>query len=391
MRHERRTVEKHLRHWRERGLVGEEQASSLLAASDELLRGGASLLVRGALAVLGGGLVLAGLLLVIAENWQVIDRFTKLGAWALLQLLLLGLAHELGRRFPDRPALAEAATLVAGGFALGGIALVSQIYQLDARPPNGAWLWLALVLPMAFVLPRRAPAAVVLTALVAALVLETQQLGSLVEADHAEGPWLWLGLPLLAFGAVSLLPRPLDRLRGIAGAWTFAASQFFLLVLGASQQLDHSDLGRAFAVALPGVLWGLARPASALPGGLSANEWRTLLAASLLPWLLMGARYGPDESLPDLAAIGLAWVVQLAVAILAVRAGARAQAPGWINAGYVAIAIGILVRYFDFFGDYLEGGLALSATGLLILFGLYTLERSRRRALGQASTGEGRR
>lgn len=390
MRHEQKILQKHVRHWRERGLVGEEQASKLLAASDELIGGGASLLVRGALAVLGGGLVLAGLLLVIAENWEAIDRFTKLGAWALLQLLFLGLAYELGRRFPDRPALAEAAALVAGGFALGGIALVSQIYQLDARPPNGAWLWLALVLPMAFVLPRRAPAAVVVTALLAVLVLETQQPGSLVEADHAEGPWLWLGLPLLAFGAVSLLPRPLDGLRGIAGAWTFAVSQFFLLVFGASHHLDHSDLGRAFAVALPGVLWGLTRPASALPGGLSANEWRALLAASLAPWVLMGARYEPD-SLPDLAAVGLAWIVQMALAILVVRAGARAQAPGWINAGYVAIATGILVRYFDFFGDYLEGGLALTTTGLLILFVLYTLERSRRRALGQATAVEGRR
>ena len=49
------------------------------------------------------------------------------------------------------------------------------------------------------------------------------------------------------------------------------------------------------------------------------------LGLFLLPWVLMGARYEP-ESLPDLAAVGLAWVVQMALAILVVRAGAQTGA-----------------------------------------------------------------
>jgi hypothetical protein len=42
---------------------------------------------------------------------------------------------------------------------------------------------------------------------------------------------------------------------------------------------------------------------------------------------------------------------------------------------------GILTRYFDFFGDFLEGGVALVLTGVLVLFTLYALERARRRTL----------
>ena len=121
--------------------------------------------MRTALAGLGGGLLLAGLILIIAENWEALHRSLKLGGWALLQLAFLFVAYRLGQLWRDRPALAEAIAFVAGGWVLGGIALVSQIYQLDSRPPNGIWLWLILVLPAAWLLERRAVAAVVFIAL----------------------------------------------------------------------------------------------------------------------------------------------------------------------------------------------------------------------------------
>jgi len=82
------------------------------------------------------------------------------------QLAFLFSAYQLSRAWPDRPALAEAMSFVAGGWMLGGISLVSQIYQLDSRPPNGIWLWLVLVLPAAWLLERRAVAAVIFIALV---------------------------------------------------------------------------------------------------------------------------------------------------------------------------------------------------------------------------------
>lgn len=380
MSSERAVLRRHLRHWQERGLVGEEQAGALLAASEELLRRNASRLVLGALAVLGAGLVLAGAGLLLAQHWLELHRFAKLGGWALLQVAFTVLAFDLGRRVPDRPALAEAAALVAGGLLLVGISLVAEIYHLDGRTANSLWLWAALVLPMSFVLERRAPAGVFGAALLAALLFEVFEPGSPVKARDVDGPWLWLALPLVAAGVAAWLPRAPQALAGVAGGWAFGFTQLALLVFGAAQDLDGSDLGRAWAVALAGLGWALWRPHDVLGATLSVAEWRGLLVGSLAPWLLVGPGYEPGSPV-DAAAVAVAWVVQLAAAVLVVRAGARAQAAGWINAGYAGVALGILVRYFDFFPNALEGGLALLVTGLLLLAVLFALERSRRLAL----------
>jgi len=143
--------------------------------------------------------------LIIAENWEGLHRSLKLGGWALLQLAFLLFAYQLSRVWPDRPALAEAMSFVAGGWMLGGIALVSQIYQLDSRPPNGIWLWLVLVLPGAWLLERRAVTAVIIIALVCGFALEVGQIDSIFRADRVDGPWIWIGVPLLAAGLASYL------------------------------------------------------------------------------------------------------------------------------------------------------------------------------------------
>jgi uncharacterized membrane protein len=83
----------------------------------------------------------------------------------------------------------------------------------------------------------------------------------------------------------------------------------------------------------------------------------------------------------DEVAIGLSSIAQLAVAILVIRAGARAGSESWVNLAYLALLAGILTRYFDFFRDYLQGGAALALTGSLLLFILYALEKARRRTL----------
>lgn len=373
-----KSLDKHLRHWREQGLVDADLEVRLRRSSEEFDRSGVSNVLRTALALLGGALVLAGLTLVIAENWMVLHRGVKLAGWSILLAAFLAASHEAARRFPDRSALGEAFTLAAGGWVLAGIALVSQIYHLNARPPNGIWLWVALVLPAAWLLDRRATAVVLFAGLVAGLTLEVREADSIVHANTVEGPWLWLAVPLLAATAVSLLPHPWPGLRGWVGAWTFAAGQVFLLVLGAVQELDHSDLGRAGIVAAVGLLAAVVAPRRVLPW--DALTSRLILAATLLPWAILGESYDKG-AIVDSIAIGVAWVVQLAVAVLVIRAGARTGSRAWVNLGYVAVLAGVIVRYFDFFGDFLEGGAALALTGVVLLFIVFALEKARRRTL----------
>ncbi len=385
MDREQKVLERHFRHWREKELITPALEEQLRQASARLRSSAAGAVVRNALAFLAGGLVLAGLTLIIAENWELLHRFVKLGGWSVLQAAFVLGAWYLGRRFADRPALAEALTLVAGGWVLAGIALVSQIYNLDARPPNGIWLWLVLVLPAAWLLARKATAVVVFVALVTALALETAEPGSWLHAQSADGPWLCLALPLFAAGVVSFLPHRAPALADWVGAWTFAASQFCLLVLGAGQDLDHSDLGRAWVIVAAGLAAGLFLTERVLPRGWGGWTARGALVLSLVPWMLMGAQYDGDLVF-DRLAVGVAWIVQLLVPILIVRAAARGGSRLWVNLGYLALAIGVITRYFDFFGDYLEGGAALALTGLLLLVAVFGLERARRRTLAQEVT-----
>jgi uncharacterized membrane protein len=377
-----RVLEPHFRLWRERGLLAPGQEEALRAASAEAEASGTSTVVRTALALLGGGLVLAGLLLVIAENWDALHRGVKLAGWGVLLVVFLVAAHEAARRFPDRIFFAEAFALIAGGWVLGGIALVSQIYHLNSRPPNGVWLWLALLVPAVALLRRRGITAAVWVALIAGLALEAAEPGSWIHAADAESPWLWLAVPLLAAFLVSWLPARLESLPEWTGTWLFAAGTVFLLVFGAFQELDDAHLGGAWAVAGAGLAAALAFPDRCLPRTWGATTSRLVLAGTLLPWVLSGRRYEAGDAL-DLAAVGVAWVAQIAVAVLVIRAGAKSDSKFWVNLGYLAVLAGILTRYFDLFGDFLEGGLALALTGLLILFVLFALERARRRTLRQ--------
>ena len=373
-------LERHLRHWREEGLLSAELETALRQSSGQLVKRATVAVVRTALAGLGGGLLIAGLILIVAENWEALHRSLKLGGWALLQLTFLLSAYQLSRAWADRPALAEAMSFVAGGWMLGGIALVSQIYQLDSRPPNGVWLWLVLVLPAAWLLERRAIAAVIFIALVWGLALEAGQIDSIFRADRVDGPWIWIGIPLLAAGLASFLPASARFLREWTGFWTFAAANLFLLVLGASKDLDRSDLGHGWWLAGAGILLGVAIPDRCLSRAWDGLTSRLILVSTFLPWVLMGSRYDAGVIVDELA-IGLSWVVQLVIAILVIRAGARRGSESWVNLGYLALLAGILTRYFDFFRDYLEGGAALALTGALLLFILFALEKARRRTL----------
>ena len=69
---------------------------------------------------------------------------------------------------------------------------------------------------MPFLLARRTPAAISGAALLLALAFEVFEPGSPVKVRDVDGPWLWLGLPLLAAAAASGLPRAPEALKGLA-------------------------------------------------------------------------------------------------------------------------------------------------------------------------------
>jgi uncharacterized membrane protein len=376
---EQTILDRHFAAWRAAGLITPELEASLRQASAGLQQQKAGGLVMKALGALGGALLLAGLILILAENWDALPRAVKLGAWAVLQVAFLAGAYRLGQS--RQIAVAEGLALTGSGWVLAGIALVSQIYQLSSRDPNGVWLWLGLILPMAWVLPRRAVTVSVFAALVAALLLEAHESDSWVRAVDSEGPWLWMAVPLLAIVLVSWLPTRVFALQAWTGFWVFGVTTMAMLVLGAAQEADSSDLGAAWWMVAPGLLAAVALPDRCLPRSWDATTARIVNVAGLLPWVVMGREL--DPGMKDTVAVGLAWILQLVIAVVVIRAGARAGADAWVNIGYLSLLAGVLTRYFDFFGNYLEGGTALLLTGVLLLFILYAFNRARQRTLAR--------
>jgi uncharacterized membrane protein len=374
---EQTILDRHFAAWRAAGLMTPELEASLRQTSAGLQQQKAGGLVMKALGALGGALLLAGLILIIAENWDALPRAVKLGAWGALQVAFLAGAHRLGQS--GQMAVAEGLALAGSGWVLAGIALVSQIYQLSSRAPNGVWLWLALLLPTAWVLPRRAVSVSIFAALVAGLLLEAHEVDSWIKAKDTEGPWLWMAVPLLGAVLVSWLPTRVFVLQAWTGCWVFGVITIAMLALGAAQEADSSDLGAAWWLVVPGLLAALALPDRCLPRSWDATAARVVIVAGLLPWVVMGKEL--DPGMKDAVAVGLAWILQLVIAVAVIRAGARAGSDAWVNIGYLALLAGVLTRYFDFFGNYLEGGTALLLTGVLLLFILYALNRARQRTL----------
>jgi len=383
-------IESHLRLWRAQGLIDAEIEERLRAASLAAVEGRQSRKVLAALMTLGALFVLAGLILLVAENWEAIPPSVKLAAWAALQAgFLSGYLHAQNRGYGR---VAETCALVAGGWVLAGIALVGQIYHLQSRPVNGVWLWAALLVPALWLLERATTTRMLFVgSLTLALWIETGDRESWLHQGYDTVFTVGYAVPLVAAAAGALVAwGGIGPLRGLLSAWLAVAGSMALLIIGWANH-PSLDLFRLNLVSLGFVLAGHAAVA-AFPRQLLTRAWqplfgRFLAAAVAVPILLAGAheQFVHSEWSPFRAlAIGAAWVGQFAAAVLLIREGARSHAAAWVNVGYLLLLAGILTRYFDFFSDFLKGGLGLIATGVLILFILYVLNRRRRRTLAGA-------
>ncbi len=131
------------------------------------------------LSIIGAVLVSAGIILLIASNWDAIPRLVKLAGG----LALLGGAHAGGwfvGRDGRHPRVAEALHLIGSVMFLANIALVGQIYHLSSRTPNAILLWLLGIAPLAWILRSKAQHILTLGVLALWLGLELNERDSLL-------------------------------------------------------------------------------------------------------------------------------------------------------------------------------------------------------------------
>jgi uncharacterized membrane protein len=126
----------HLEAWTREGLIQPAQAEAILARYPVTGRNYGMI----AFAVIGSVLILGGIILLIASNWQHIPPLMKLaGLLALLVASTITTVESL-RRGMHR-AWWECASLGAAVFPLLGLMLISQIFHVQGKPTALILVW----------------------------------------------------------------------------------------------------------------------------------------------------------------------------------------------------------------------------------------------------------
>ena len=129
--------------WVAEGIISAEQRQRILARSRGDQEGVSRVVVI--LSVFGAAVVVLGLTLIVATNWENISFLAKLGAGVALMVAVDAAGYWL--RF-GRPALrktGEALLLIGSGLLMADLALVSQQYHILTNPaPILLLTWLAV-------------------------------------------------------------------------------------------------------------------------------------------------------------------------------------------------------------------------------------------------------
>lgn len=360
-----------LERWTAAGLITADQAAAILRAEEsEAGRPGGKWVVW-ALASVGGLAVVAGVISLVAANWDDIPDKVKL-AGGLTALLALALsAREVGGRGDGW--IRDLLLLVHQGMALAMIGLVAQVYHLSGHPWRAMALAAALAAPAAAAGRRALLGDVVLYFALQSLwffldevdvinrLFETRQMAFLAVAIGlalaAARPWLGLYARVAQRWSIGLVGLTLVA---AAALWSIKEREW-----GSSSE-RYAGVGR-LALHWPFALFAMA----ALAAG-AVQVWKrrrrdpaTYAAALLAAVMLVGAVYPPHwEDLPRKIA-GFALCCGAAVAFT-FAAGARGSRAG-VNVGTLALAARILILFLELFDDLTQTGVGLIITGLLLV------------------------
>lgn len=373
----------------EAGLISDEQRRTIIERF-KLDRESNKLLVI--LSILGALLVSAGIILLIASNWDAIPRFIRLAGGLAL---LLG-AHAGGwvfARGAKHPVLAEALHLIGSGMFLANIALVGQIYHMSSRPPNAILLWLAGIIALPWLLRSKAQHILSLCAFGLWMGLELNERDSLLFFDGGARQFVFYAMLGILFVGLGLL---LGRTR--FEDFGPATEKFGLLALHiASYPLTlgffyGSERVAPGAWVVCGVVTTLA-VASLVAAALNRRQtldmqWRwvwTLAQCGLLALAWMGLTMKVEEHWYELHRYaGAHWIavpVLFGFCLLQTQVGLFRRSPWMVNLAITFLALHLITAYFQLFGSMQTTGMMFVITGVFLIgLGVY-LERKRRALL----------
>lgn len=371
---------------REAGFINEAQEHAIVEHFKLDREGNRFLAIVG---IIGAILVSAGIILLIASNWNDIPRLLKLGVGLALLLGTHAGGWALGRA-GRHPVMAEVLHLLGSGMFLANIALVGQIYNLSSRPPNAILLWLAGVAPLAWILRSKTQHILALSIFGVWLGLELNQRDSWLFFAGEGRQFMLYALLGILFAALGLLlgnskfPEfgpPTEKFGLLA---THIASYPLTLgfFYGSGQVAPAAWVVTGVLSGLTLALWLLAVPRL---GVILDRQWRWVWAAAQvgligLVWLglTVEGRYGGWETN---RLVGPHWIAVPALfffCLLQAQVGLIRRSKWLVNLAMVFIGLHIVTAYFQLFGSMQTTGMMFVVTGLFLIGLAVYLERKRR-------------
>jgi uncharacterized membrane protein len=360
-----------LNRWASAGLIDATTAESIRAwESEQGERPGRNRFAVFAFC-LGGLLLIAGVLLFVASNWQQISPVGRL----ILVTAAVGLFHVGGAFAGDaRPALGTTLHAVGTGALGAGIFLSGQTFHLAENWPEGFLLW-AIGSAVALYFLRDWPH-VLFTAVLAPMwiVFEWAKLTSIELADRMARPASAF-LALLAVAYLTAAP-PTDRStwrKVLARLGAVGVIPAAIIVGAAASFTDAGDSSRDGDVAVA-LAWLFA---VGLPLGLAyaLRRREAVIMPFALLWVLAVLPLDGESDSQFLALLVLYALGSVGIVLW----GLRDRHPLLANVGVLGFALSVLAFYFatDLFSK-LGRSLGLIGAGLLFIGGGWFLERTRR-------------
>ena len=367
------------------GFINSEQRQKILAHY-QLKEDGNQFLVI--VSMVGAVLVTAGIVMLIASNWDAIPRGVKLGVGLALMLGAHAGGWWLREVRKDYCKTGEALHLIGSLLFLGNIALVGQIYHLSSRPSNAFLLWWAGIAALPWLLRSKAQHLLSLLAFGLWFGVEINQDNSLFRLGGTSQVLLYalLGLIYVGLGYV---------LRGGASASFAKATERLglLAFLSFTYPLTWQGFLDDYHPAVIGSFWilpSLAAVAVVLVSIGAKNleldrqwRWTWWLTLALAALLVAGVFYVPHERIWTLLrefspVNGFAALAMFVLCLIQVQVGLQERSTFLVNLGVVFIALDIMASYIGLFGTLAMTGLMFVVSGVFLIgFGVY-LEKKRR-------------
>lgn len=379
---------------RDAGLISDAQCRSIVAHFRLDQEGNRFLFI---LAIFGGLLVSAGVILLVAANWEAIPRAVKLVTGVVLLVATHGAGWYWGRGGEHgRPVLAEALYLVGAGLFLANIALVGQTYHLSSRSPNGILLWWIGIAPLAWILRSRLQYVLLLSAIVLWLGLELNEPGGWIyfrgEARQSMF-YLLVGVAAAAAGPLYLGTRypefagPTEKLGLLfIHLASFPLTVGFFYGSGLVTTAGWVLCGIVTVASLVAVGWTTGRDAAV--GG--NRQWGWVWAGCLggilaLAWsgLLVEHRSRWSSLRVD---VGFHWVAipaLFAFCLIQARVGVLRSSRFMVNLAVAFMGLHMISAYIQLFGSMANTGLMFLLAGVGLISMAVVLERKRRSLIRQ--------